>query len=292
MLVWTPVKVRLGDLRPWERNPRRMRKEEAERLLRSWQALGQFATIAIGPDGEVYDGHQRLTALLNAYGPDYEVIALQSSRPLTTEERQRLTLYANNPAGEWVWDELATWPMDILAEGFGEAYLDRLQQEIEAASRAIGGIEPPDMPEPADEATSEMLEAGRITGSPAYYQPLSGLFYEPRMPEPPDIAAIMDLSDYRAALEEINRADISEEEAAFLRLAATRLIRFRYDLIAERYAHMPEEVQALYRRLALVIVDGEYAIERGWLRVMQTLSEAVIAINALGGPSADEEDDA
>lgn len=289
MLVWTPTKARLGDLKPWEKNPRRMRKEEAERLLRSWQALGQFATIAIGPDGEVYDGHQRLTALLNAYGPDYEVMALQSSRPLTTEERQRLTLYANNPAGEWVWEELARWPVEVLAEGFGEEYLDRLQQEIEAASRTIGGVQV--LPEPADEATSEMVEAGGITKNPSYYQPLSGLFYEPFMPEPPPISAILDLSDYRAALEEIDRAGLDEEEAAFLRLAATRLIRLRYDLIAERYAHMGEEVQALYRRLALVIVDGEEAIERGWLKVMQTLAEAVIGINALGGPSADEEEE-
>ena len=80
-LVWAPVRVRIGDLRPWERNPRRIRPAHAKRLLKSWEEFGQAQTIAIGPDGEVYDGHQRLSALLAAYGPDYEVLALQASRP-------------------------------------------------------------------------------------------------------------------------------------------------------------------------------------------------------------------
>lgn len=91
-LVWAPVRVRIGDVQPWERNPRQMRKEQAKRLLQSWREFGQVQTIAIGPNNEVYDGHQRLSALLAAYGPDYEVLALQASRPLTESERERLTL--------------------------------------------------------------------------------------------------------------------------------------------------------------------------------------------------------
>lgn len=78
-LVWAPVRVRIGDLRLWERNPRRIRPAHAKRPLKSWEEFGQVQTIAIGPDGEVYDGHQRLSALLAAYGPDYEVLALQAS---------------------------------------------------------------------------------------------------------------------------------------------------------------------------------------------------------------------
>lgn len=66
-MEWKPVRVRLGDLKPWERNPRRIRLAHAKRLLKSWQEFGQAQTIAIGPDGEVYDGHQRLSALLMAY---------------------------------------------------------------------------------------------------------------------------------------------------------------------------------------------------------------------------------
>ncbi len=57
-ITWQPVQIRLRDLHPWERNPRQMSKRAAERLLRSWREFGQVQTIAIGPGGEVYDGHQ------------------------------------------------------------------------------------------------------------------------------------------------------------------------------------------------------------------------------------------
>ena len=86
-LVWQPITVTLSVLQPWPRNPRRMSKKQAERLLKSFADLGQFQTIAIGPGGEVYDGHQRLAALLKVHGPGYEVRALQASRPLTEAER-------------------------------------------------------------------------------------------------------------------------------------------------------------------------------------------------------------
>lgn len=115
--VWGPCRVRLGELKPWPGNPRRMSKRQAERLLESWRELGQFQTIAIGPDNEVYDGHQRLAALLRVYGRDYEVQALRCSRALSDDERRKLTLHANNPAGSWNWDLLAGWGEQLLAAG-------------------------------------------------------------------------------------------------------------------------------------------------------------------------------
>lgn len=57
-LVWAPVRVRIGDLKPWERNPRRIRPAHAKRLLESWEEFGQVQTIAIGPDGEVVQESQ------------------------------------------------------------------------------------------------------------------------------------------------------------------------------------------------------------------------------------------
>ncbi len=45
---WNPVTVRLSQLTPWERNPKRISKTHAKRLLDLWQRLGQFQTIAIG----------------------------------------------------------------------------------------------------------------------------------------------------------------------------------------------------------------------------------------------------
>src|SRR5512143_4084849 len=107
---WTNVTVKLSSLQPWEHNPRTMTKRQAQRLLKSWRDLGQFQTIAIGPQGEVYDGHQRLSALLAAYGAQYAIDARQSDRPLTEDERRYLITQANLPVGAWNFETIAGWP--------------------------------------------------------------------------------------------------------------------------------------------------------------------------------------
>ena len=113
-LSWRPVTVTLSELQPWARNPRRLSKKQAARLLQSWDDLGQFQTIAIGPGGEVYDGHQRLSVLKAAHGNDYTVQALQASRALTEAEREALTILAQTAAGSWDWDALAGWDTALL----------------------------------------------------------------------------------------------------------------------------------------------------------------------------------
>jgi DNA modification methylase len=113
---WKNVTVKLGDLQPWEHNPRTMSKTQAKRLIKSWQTLGQFQTIAIGPACEVYDGHQRLNALLAAYGAAYEVEARQSERALNDDERAALMLAANIPAGAWDWQALAQWDAEAVKD--------------------------------------------------------------------------------------------------------------------------------------------------------------------------------
>lgn len=109
-LTWRNTTAALGALKPWAHNPRYSTKAQAKRLLASWKDLGQFQTIAIGPGGEVYDGHQRLSALLTVYGPEYTVDCRQSSRALTDAERQKLVITAHVGAvGSWDWDKLAAW---------------------------------------------------------------------------------------------------------------------------------------------------------------------------------------
>lgn len=123
---WQNVTVKLSDLQPWEHNPRTMSKRQAQRLLKSWHELGQFQTIAIGPHGEVYDGHQRLNALLAAHGGNYAIEARQCERELSDDERATLTLAANLPAGAWNWDALSAWDADVLKDWGMDA--EQLQQ--------------------------------------------------------------------------------------------------------------------------------------------------------------------
>ena len=114
-VTWQPITVHLSALVPWDRNPKTISKTHAARLLDLWQRLGQFQTIAIGPAGEVYDGHQRLSVLKAAHGAQFEVTALQADRALTEKEREELTVAAHvGTTGQFNWDELSGWDVDEL----------------------------------------------------------------------------------------------------------------------------------------------------------------------------------
>ncbi len=113
--TWRNVTVALGTLKPWARNPKSISKRNAKRLLASWDKFGQFQTVAIGPDGEVYDGHQRLSALLTVYGAQYEVAARQSDRLLTESEREELVIAAHvGTTGNIEWGKLEGWDKEKL----------------------------------------------------------------------------------------------------------------------------------------------------------------------------------
>ena len=128
-ITWKNVTVKLGDLQPWEHNPRQLSQAQGERLAMSLDEFGQVETIAIGPDLEVYNGHQRLAILLQQHGPQYEVDARQSSRPLTHDERRKLTVYLHEGAtGDWDFDLLGNlYDVDELVDwGFPQGLLDSI----------------------------------------------------------------------------------------------------------------------------------------------------------------------
>ena len=119
MITWTNCRVKLGALKPWAQNPRYSTKAQARRILQSLADFGQVQTVAIGPEAEVYDGHQRLSALLTLHGADYELDARQASRPLSDGERRALVVALHAGAlGAWDWDALAAWdPAELRAGG-------------------------------------------------------------------------------------------------------------------------------------------------------------------------------
>ena len=137
--TWTATTIALSKLKPWERNPKRISKAHAARLLELWDELGQFQTIAIGPAGEVYDGHQRLSVLKAAHGGKYEVTALQSSRPLSEKEREKLTVAAHvGTTGQFDWDALSGWDAgDLQQWGFDGELLAGWQTDIGALREMI-----------------------------------------------------------------------------------------------------------------------------------------------------------
>jgi len=132
-IIWTNEIRELGSLVPWEDNPRFIEEEERERLAESLDKFGQIQTIAIGPDDEIYDGHQRqmVWGALDRYGPNYLVDVRVASRPLTEEERQQLVIFLHRgTVGKWNWDMLSSKfdSASLLSWGFEKFELNEIPQ--------------------------------------------------------------------------------------------------------------------------------------------------------------------
>lgn len=139
--------MHLGDLQPWDKNPRKISRQQAKRLADSFDHFGQVETIAISPTNEVYDGHQRLSVLLAQHGSGYIVEARRSSRHLTDEERKMLVVYLHQGAvGSWDFEKLmADFNFDSLsAWGFDSNQLNKVAKFASPADsfRGIPDFQP------------------------------------------------------------------------------------------------------------------------------------------------------
>ena len=125
-LTWTNETKCLRDLKPQEDNPRKISESQAQRLLESWDEYNQVETLAIGPDGTIYNGHQRYYTLLALGNLELPVDVRVSSRALTQEEWRRLTvLLHEGTVGEWDFEALKGWDTDRLLEwGFSAEELE------------------------------------------------------------------------------------------------------------------------------------------------------------------------
>jgi len=89
----------------------------------------------------------------------------------------------------------------------------------------------------------------------------------------PSVEELYDTRVYDRLLSSINSSNIPEEEKRFLRIAATRHVRFNYGKAADYYAHSSKEAQELFEDSALVIIDYDKAIEKGFVQLYNTLEE-------------------
>jgi len=167
-IVWRNITAPLSRVRPWEHNPKQISKDRADRLLKLWDDLGQFQTIAIGPDFELYDGHQRYSVLQAAGRLEEAVDMRQSSRALTTKERKRLIVESHATAtGSFDWDMLANEfdASDLEAWGLGKTIAREWSSDI-ANLRALVASEGPKEEKTDDDdlldRADELLEIWKV----------------------------------------------------------------------------------------------------------------------------------
>lgn len=123
--------------------------------------------------------------------------------------------------------------------------------------------------EPLD-TPSEVLATGTYTAKAC------APIYEPKNRKP-HIPEFLSLGKYHALIAKIEASTLPPAEKEFLRFAATRHVVFNYALIADYYAHSSPEMQALMEDSALVLIDFEDAIRKGYVRLSKAIEAQVSA---------------
>lgn len=83
--------------------------------------------------------------------------------------------------------------------------------------------------------------------------------------EVPKLNECAEKEKYDELIKAINESNVSDEEKAFLLMASARHIAFDYAKIAEYYAAASEDMQKLMEDNALVIIDYDDAIKKGYV---------------------------
>lgn len=245
MEIWQIKQVKLGDLIPNAKNPRKISKEKLAALQDKIERLGFHNPIKTDENLNVLGGNQRLKALLKIAGKDLIVPVMFPTRPLTQEEKDEIIITDNISDGEWDWDILtAEWDKD-LTESWGLNWDDAPQASAE------------------EEDNQQLSEKYTLKVATPIYQ-IKG--------DEPSLDELVNKEKAESYIKEINsKENIPEEIKDFLRVAATRLYEFNYEKIAEFYAHQDKQTQEVMENLALVIIDFNKAVENGYVRLTKEI---------------------
>jgi len=99
-----------------------------------------------------------------------------------------------------------------------------------------------------------------------YTSKIKAPIYEPKNKKP-HLLELLDKSKTTRLITEIQNSGIEEDEKRFLIEAAKRHNIFNYSKIADYYAHSSKEMQGLMEHSALVIIDFEKAIQYGYVKL-------------------------
>lgn len=184
---------------------------------------------------------QRLVSYWTTWQDNPTVIVIKADN-LTEEQRKEFIIKDNVGYGEWDFDLLANgWDSELL----GDWGVD------------IPGIDADNSGGQDDDKYTKKIEAPKyeMTG------------------EKPEMSDLVNEDKYKSLLEEINDADITDDDKNFLRKAAARHLVFNYSNIAEYYAHASKEVQDLMEKSALVIIDFNKAVELGYVQLTKQITD-------------------
>lgn len=235
------VMRKIGELKPYENNPRH-NDMAVDAVAASIQQFGFKNPVIIDKDGVIVAGHTRYKAAKKLGITDIPCI---SADDLSDEQIKAFRLADNKTA------ELAEWDEDLL----GKEMQGIINIDMSQFGFSVG----------EDELGEEMQDDKYTLKVKIPQYEITG--------ECPEISDMLDSSKADELIQEVEAADIPEEVREFLIRAAHRHNVFNYRDIAEYYAHAEPEVQKLFEKSALVIIDVNDAIANGYVQLATDITD-------------------
>ncbi len=170
-LIWHTETRKIKDLKEHGKNPRKITKDQMEKLKQSLKSFNYVETIVINLDNTILAGHMRIRAL-KALGRIKEEIEVRvPNRQLTSKEAEEYLIRSNKNSGEWDWERLANeWEIpDLFNWGFTE---DELQIKDPDKLEATDDDYEEEIPEEPKTKPGDIYDLGRhrlICGSATVY---------------------------------------------------------------------------------------------------------------------------
>lgn len=252
------VYVAVEKIKPYANNPR-INKKAVEKVMKSIQAYGFKVPCVLDKNYLLITGHTRWEA---AKRLKMKRIPCIIASDLNKAKADAFRIADNKVA------EYSTWDMTKLKEELSKIQLEDIEFDDMGFDNdfSIEKLGLVDMPEGSDgdEYGTETEKYSTKTNIPQYE--IQGLNIK--------LSDCIDKQKYVELLKEIDSSTVSDAQKKFLKLAATRHIRFIYKNIAEYYASTNSEMQRLMEHSALVIIDIDDAIRNGYARLTKEVMAA------------------
>jgi len=230
------------------KNPNTHTPKQIELLAKIIKLQGFRSPIVISKrSGFIVKGYGRLQSAIKA-GLKEVPVDIQSYE---SEAEEYADMIADNRIAE-----LSEMNTDTLLDLIGE--LEEVDFDVD-----LTGFEEYDI----DQMIKDVSEEGKKEEGGyldiEYTQKIKAPNYEIKG-EKPNIEELCDTEKYDSLISEIDKSGLTEEQKKFLKISAARHIVFNYEKIAEYYAHQEKEAQEHMENSALVVIDFDKAIEKGF----------------------------
>lgn len=252
------VYVAVEKIKPYANNPR-INKKAVEKVMKSIQAYGFKVPCVLDKNYLLITGHTRWEA---AKRLKMKRIPCIIASDLNKAKADAFRIADNKVA------EYSTWDMTKLKEELSKIQLEDIEFDDmgfdnDFSIERLGLVEMSEGSD-GDEGEIETEKYSTKTNIPQYE--IQGLNIK--------LSDCIDKQKYVELLKEIENSTVSDAQKKFLKLAATRHIRFIYKNIAEYYASTNSEMQRLMEHSALVIIDIDDAIRNGYARLTKEVMAA------------------